>query len=130
MANFNDFLNKLNDTKDYTSKMSADDIKKNQGVMGILCYISWLFLIPFFMVKDSKFIKFHANQGFTLALIETIGGGVCALLGIIPLIGILFRIIGGLVGLCCLILTIIGILNILNGKAKELPFIGIFRFIK
>jgi uncharacterized membrane protein len=122
-------LNELNNTKDYTSELDPNDIQQNK-VMGILAYLSWLVIIPLIAAKDSKFARFHCNQGLVLAIAEIITWIVFGILSNIPVIGWLFTILNGLVSLVCLVLAIIGIINAVNGRAKELPLIGKFRILK
>ena len=120
-----DFL----DTKDETADFDAKDIEENK-VMAILAYIGILVLIPLLAAKESKFARYHTNQGFTLFLFGFCSCVVLEILGIIPVVGIVFTILGSLVGLCFFILMILGIVNAAQGFAKELPFIGKYRFLK
>ena len=129
MADLNETLNELNNTPDTTAEFAPEDIEKNK-VMAILAYLSWLVLIPLLAAKESKFARFHANQGLVLAIAEIILGIALGILEGIPLIGLIFGLVGGLLGLVCLILAILGIVNAANGKAKELPVIGKFRILK
>ncbi|MBQ2774915.1 MAG: zinc-ribbon domain-containing protein [Clostridia bacterium] len=130
----NDFsakISALNDTADTTAEFEQEDIDKNK-VMAILAYLSWLVLIPLLAAKDSKFARFHTNQGLVLAIAEVIWGVaysiVSAILGAIHL-GFIASILG-LVSILFLVLTIIGIINAANGKAKELPVVGKFKILK
>ncbi len=119
----NDFASKvaqLNNTADNTAEYSADDIEKNK-IMAVLAYI--IFLIPLLAAKDSKFARFHTNQGFILFL----GVIVSSVVAIIPIIG---WIIAPIAALIVTVLAIIGIINALGGKAKELPIIGKFKILK
>ena len=122
MADVNETLNKLNDTKDFT--------EENNKVMGILAYLGILVLIPIFAAKDSKFARFHANQGLVLAIagiaLSIIGG----VLSWIPIVNIIAGIVCGLAGLVLFILMILGIVNVVNGRAKELPIVGKIRILK
>ena len=117
------------DTKDETADFDAKDIEENK-VMAILAYIGILVLIPLLAAKESKFARYHTNQGFTLFLFGFCSCVVLEILGIIPVVGIVFTILGSLVGLCFFILMILGIVNAAQGFAKELPFIGKYRFLK
>ena len=63
------------DTKDDTGEFDKKDIEDN-SVMGLLAYIWILWLIPLLAAKNSKFAKFHANQGLILFILEVIGGAV------------------------------------------------------
>lgn len=129
MADFNEQFNKFNDTPDTTSEFEAEDIEKNK-VMAVLAYIGILVLVPIFAAKDSKFARFHANQGLVLAIAEIVGSIVLNILSGIPVIGLIFSIINGLFGLVCLLFAVLGIVNAANGKAKELPLVGKFRLLK
>ena len=120
-----DFL----DTKDETADFDKKDIEDNK-VMAVLAYIGILVLIPLLAAKESKFARYHTNQGFTLFLFGFCTCVVLEILGIIPVVGIVFTILGSLVGLCFFILMILGIVNAAQGVAKELPFIGKYRFLK
>ena len=113
-------FNEFNNTADTTSEYDAQDIEKNK-VMAVLAYI--LFFVPLLAAKDSKFARFHTNQGLVLFL----GGIIASVVAVIPVIG---WIIAPIAGLVITVLAIIGILNALNGKAKELPVIGKFKILK
>lgn len=129
MADFKQKFDEFTNTPDSTSEMEQQDIENNK-LMGILAYISWLVLIPIFCAKDSKFARYHCNQGLVLAIAELIVGIVLSILGGIPVIGIVFRIISALFYLVCVGYVVIGALNVANGKARELPIIGKFRILK
>ncbi|MBR3753942.1 MAG: hypothetical protein IKK49_02415 [Clostridia bacterium] len=89
--------------------------------MALLAYI--IFLIPLLAAKDSKFARFHTNQGLVLF----IGAILSSVITVIPIIG---WIIAPIAGLAITVLAIIGIVNALGGKAKELPIIGKFKILK
>lgn len=116
MANF------LN-TKDHTAEFAADDIKQNKA-MGILAYVSLLVLIPIFAAKDSKWARFHANNGLILAAAEVSVWIVFGLLGLIPYVGLFFSLIGWLCNLVLIALSVFEIVFAAQGKARELPIIG------
>ena len=119
----NDFSAKvanLNNTKDTTDQFDRDDIEKNKA-MGLLAYI--LFFIPLLAAKDSPFARYHANQGLVLFLC----GLISSVLWIIPILG---WIIAPILSIVITVLAVIGIINALNGKAKELPIIGKFKILK
>ena len=129
MADINETLNNLNKTNDSTGSFDQDDINNNK-VMAVLAYLSWLLLIPLLAAKESKFARFHCNQGLVLAIFGTLVPIVCGILDGIPLIGWVFGIISGGVGLVITILSVIGIVNAINGKAKDVPIIGNIRILK
>ena len=106
---------------DYTDEVDPEDVKENK-LMAALAYIGILVLIPIFAAKDSKFARFHANQGLVLFIIEAIAGALATA----KVLGWLF----GIVDFVCLILAIVGIVYAVQGKAKELPVIGNIKLLK
>ena len=109
-------------TADTTADYDKKDIEDNK-IMAILAYIGILFLVPLLAAKDSKFARFHASQGLILFLLGLAG----ALVLIIPILGWL---VSALVSIATLVLMILGIINVCQGKAKELPIIGKINLLK
>ena len=136
-ASPNDFSAKfsaINSTADTTTQFDPADIQQNKA-MAILAYLSWLVLIPLFAAKESKFARFHTNQGLVLAITEIawwVATGILSaiLYAISWSLGSIISTLLGLVNLVFLVILIIGIANAANGKAKELPIIGKFRILK
>ena len=99
-------------------------------VISILDYIGILWILGLFIEKDDPDVKFHTNQGLILFLLEVVTG-VFSVLSVIPILGIVFTLAGGLLGIVCLVLAILGIVNAAQGLQKLLPVIGtLFSFIK
>ena len=90
---------------------------EDNKLMGILSYIGVLCLIPLLTKKDNEFVFFHAKQGLVLFIAEVI----TALVAAIPFLG---WVIAPLASLLWIILSIIGIINVLGDKTKELPILG------
>lgn len=128
MSDFQDAFNAINNTKDMTATYSPEDVDRNKG-MAILAYFGLLVLIPLFCAKDSRFARFHTNQGLILAIIEVLLSAIFVPLRWIPFVGWIFRIIYAVLGIPLLILAILGIINAANGRAKELPIIGGIRLL-
>lgn len=128
-TSFEEKAKQLNETPDTTSEYDKTDIEQNK-VMAILAYIGILVLIPIFAAPQSKFARYHSNQGLILCIVGIVVEVVLSILGIIPFIGILFVVIGWLFSLVWLLLAILGIVNAANGKAKELPIIGKYKILK
>ena len=132
----NDFSQKfqnLNNTADTTAEYDAQDIANNK-VMAVLAYLGILVLIPIFAAKQSKFARYHANQGLVLLIASILYGIAYSILSSI-ILAISWRLyfivsIIGLVSIVITILAIIGIINAATGKAKELPLIGKFKILK
>jgi len=104
------------------NNMSVDqkDIDDNK-VMGILAYI--IFLVPLLAAKESPFARFHTNQALLVLLLYI----ACSVIMIIPVIGWIVGLVGFLF---CFVCTIMGIINAIGGKMKDLPVIGKYRIIK
>lgn len=128
--------NKLSEalnTPDTTAAFTPADIEQNK-VMAVLAYFGLLVLIPLLAAKDSKFARFHANQGLILCIAAIIYGTAYTVLSALVL-AISWRLyfvvsILGLAGILFFILAILGIINAANGRAKELPWIGKYRILK
>jgi len=105
---------------DTTALYDSADIEKNK-LMAALAYV--LFLIPLLVAKDSPFAKYHTNQG----LILFIAGIICSMLLIIPIIG---WILAPIISIAITVLAVMGIINALGGKTKDLPIIGKYRILK
>ena len=148
------FLN----TPDTTAQFDPQDIELNNR-LSLLSYLGILVLIPIFLVKRSRFAKYHANQGLALLILNV---GVNLVLFVLKLIvgalhsglmALLYRVAGGgaivtvgtvlggavsvvfwlltvLVSAALIALVVLGILNAVKGRAKELPLIGRFRILK
>lgn len=122
----------LNNTADTTTAFNNADIEQNK-VMAILSYLSFLVLVPLFAVKNSPFARYHTNQGLVLFIVEVIIGVIYNVLRWILPYGLLWRTVGWIYSLCSLgflVLTVIGIINVVNGRKKKLPIIGDIKLIK
>lgn len=102
-------------------KNASPDKGQNKMVMGILSYLGFLVLIPFFVSKDDPSVKFHIKQGLVLFIIEVI----------IWVLGIMFwsyfmSSLLQLLDLAVIVLSVIGIVNVIQGKEKMLPLVGQF----
>lgn len=108
----------------------------NDKLFGILSYIAFLPLIILYGIKPtSDFAIFHAKQGsnlFIIDLIVSVGGyairTAVRLLGI-PFSGLISLAIS-LISLGVWILSIIGIIYVIQGKKDELPLVGKIKIIK
>lgn len=114
-------------TKDFTNKEKEDG-----KLMGILSYI--IPLIPYFVEKENKFVRYHAIQGMNLLIVSVIYGVAYSILSFIlafiPIIGWIAIFLIGLLGFGILALCIMGIIDVCNGQARELPIINKCKFIK
>jgi uncharacterized membrane protein len=101
--------------KKKVQKKGAKIIKNTEEdkTLGILCYLGILFIIPLLLKPKSKFIKFHAKQGIILTIGWFVGLLLYAFFGL-----------GFFVHIAIVVLSIIGIMNVLEGREKDLPIVG------
>lgn len=119
----------LNDTPDTTADYDREDINKNRA-MAILAYIGPLVFIPMFAAKNSKFARFHVNQGFLLFLVWASLSVLSTFFNLIYLqhfLDVLIQLSLWAVSIPATVINVIGIVNAARGKAKELPIIGKIR---
>jgi len=106
--------------KESANKKDTEEFK----IHAVLAYIGILVLVPLLTAKDSKFAKYHANQGLTLL----IAGFVVGIASSFPIIG--WFLIGPIGSIAVLVLAIMGIVNAVNGEMKPLPLIGNITLLK
>lgn len=89
---------------------------ENNVAMGVLCYLGILVLIPLLTdAKNDAFVKYHIKQGLVLLIFWIVASFIFWL-----------PVIGQLLWLGVVILVILGIINVVNGKQQPLPLIGQF----
>lgn len=91
--------------------------QNNHTILAAIAYIGPLVIASYLMGKDNEFVKFHTKQGFVVFGIEV-------LVWILGSMMYGFWMIMSLINLATLILSIIGIVNAVQGQKKELPIIG------
>ena len=126
-----------------TPLAAQSDAEQNKA-MGILAYLGFLCLVPIFAAKDSKFARFHANQGLVLLIAEVVYGIVVAIisnilwgivwgsfsgLGMYGVVSAVVTILG-ILWIAFGVLAVLGIINAAGGKEKPLPIIGKITILK
>ena len=141
---FNNLKNMATNTKDETANIEKSDIEANKAMGGLAYFI---FFLPLVSCPNSKYGRFHANQGLLLLILSIVGGIVNSILrrilfgifaptytsfltGSWGIAALLTSIVSFIIYLPILILGIMGLINGFSGKAKELPFIGKIKIIK
>lgn len=91
-----------------------------------ICASAYLiFFIPIIVDSEDEVYKFHTNQGLNLLLLTV---AVTILGSIIPIIG--WFLILPIGAIFCFVLFVMGVINSINEKQKELPVIGKINLIK
>ncbi len=109
--------NTTQETQSQVQVQNSTSSADNTQLMSILAYIGILVLIPFLTAKENPSVRFHVKQGLVLCIIEIViwfvGGSFWILMPIL-----------GIINLALVVLSIIGIVNVVQKKEVELPLIG------
>jgi uncharacterized membrane protein len=97
--------------------------------MGILAYI--FFVIPLLAARDNKFAMYHTEQAIVLWIAFVLIYIALMLINIVigmisDSIACVVSILGILPWIAYLVLWIMGLMNAIGGKVKELPVIGAY----
>ncbi len=114
------FCSKCDAELGVSAKPSETSVGLSANVAGLLCYVGlWISGIVFLVIeKKSKFVKFHAWQSIMTFGVLTVASLV---LGWIPIIGLVFDWIIGILGL---VLWIVLMIQAGTGKMWKLPWVG------
>lgn len=113
-----------------TDSLSVTADQKDVADNKFMAYFAYiLVLVPLLVERNSKFVRYHTNQGLVLAII-----GVIYMIAMRILSSVLFTIswrlalsgagIFGLLGWAFAAWSIIGIIHVYKGETKPLPLIG------
>lgn len=95
----------------------------DKKMTGIVAYITLIGLIIAFVAGDKEGAKFHLNQ----ALIIWIANIIVSVVGVIPVIGWIVSLVGGIFVFVCWIL---GLIAAIKEEEKQIPLIGGFQILK
>lgn len=109
---------------------------KGKKFTACFAYLFWFTVIPMIYATESKFIKYHANQGLVLAVVETIylvimvvvskilwsASRATSLLVETTMLMVFVGVFG--------MLSLIGIFNVIRGKEKPIPTFGHIKLLK
>lgn len=118
-----DFNNNRPNGSMYGESFDPADIQSSRTV-SILAYIPFLFFLPLAAAPNSRFGRFHANQGLVLTLVWAIGTTV---LRIIPFLG---HPLARIYSIPMFLLVVLGMLRASGGRSLPLPIIGGVRIIR
>lgn len=108
---------------------------EKNAILAVFAYLGFLVLIPIFAAKNSSFVRYHTNQGLILFLAEVAYCiFYCVLTGILTAISwrlsLFIASILSIASFVFLVLAIIGLVNVAQGREKQLPIIGKFTLLK
>lgn len=121
-------------TVDSSGDFDEEDIRSHR-VFAVLSYLSILVLVPLCACRESPYVKFHVKQGINLVaatIVTLIGRSIFVelvemlrwpdvLTGLLSVI-VSLPFIALLLGIAAL--SILGIVYVMRGKAKALPYLG------
>ena len=109
-------------------EFDREDMQQNK-TMAALGYL--VFFVPLICCRESKLGRFCANQGLLIMIVQILLAILFSILGGIPLLGWLFRLVGRLASLAVLVVALLCMLQLMtNERAVELPYIGGFRILE
>lgn len=119
----------------FQSNYSEKDISENKIAAMAAYLLGWVgIIIALLMSAESPYAKFHVRQALKLtvcSVVLEIFAAVFALFGMIPFVGIIFKLMLVLTGaawLGVLVLRLIAIVQVCDGEAREPAVISSFRF--
>jgi len=107
----------------------AADIEQNK-VYAVLAYLGILFLVPLLAAPNSRYARYHANQGIVLFIATVVVTGAFYVLGHIPFLGRVLGLAGSVAWIVSLVFMVLGIVNAASGKCQPLPLLGRFQLLK
>ena len=118
------------DGKDFTGEFNAKEVEDNK-LWAILAYFGILFLIPLFAAKESKYAKFHTNQGILACIVTFAFAIVSVIFCFIPFIKtVIAPFFISATAVIGAFFFVYGVMNACQDRAKELPVIGKIRILK
>jgi uncharacterized membrane protein len=114
------------DTRPAVASITQADIEDGK-MMAILAYI--FFLVPLLAARDKKFAMYHTEQAIALWIVFIAIYIVITILNIIvsqisSSLACAVSILNLIPWLAYVVLWIMGLLNAIGGKVKELPVVG------
>ncbi len=98
------------------------------GIIGMF-FPAIVWAVAFFL-GDKDGALLHLNQSLNIIIVGFVGGFICKLIGLIPIIGFIGTILGILIWAATLVCGILGLISSVEGSDKKLPFIGDIALIK
>ncbi len=96
---------------------SYREIVEEGKALAWLSYLNVLVIIPILLQRDNPYTRFHIRQGLALLIVTIIWGFV----SLLPVIGKVLSLLGSVY---ILIMTVMGVLDALSGRERELPLLS------
>ena len=107
-----------------STNKSSTGLESN--IAGLLSYlVGWITGLIFFLIeKEDESVRFHAMQSIIFFGAVTVLQIVLGILGIIPVIGLIFDIIGYLIWLFAVVMWIVFMVKAYQGERFKFPVTG------
>ncbi len=115
------------DTKNTQGDYKYIDVAQNK-VMAVLAYFGLLVLLPIFLAKDSKYARFHINQGLLFTALTVAFNLVAWLFSLLT--GGVFFFLLPLGDVLLLALLVFQVIRVIRDESRELPIIGRIRLFQ
>lgn len=96
-------------------------LEREEGVsarlLAAMSYLGVLSLVPLVVNRTDSYVQFHARQGVVLWMWEVLA--IYTLL--VPAVGQLFFRVSSMI---CLLLSVVGLISVLLGRAWKFPLVG------
>lgn len=110
------------DNQEVPAQESGQD--KDGAQIAWLSYLGLLIIVPILISPDKEYVKFHIRQGLAILLLEAGWVFLAIVLNFLPIIKYVVGVLNFFVWIGFLILSIMGILNAVQGKMQKLPVVG------
>lgn len=108
-------------------EFTSEDMQQNRTTAA-LGYL--VFFIPLLKCPNSKLGRYCANQGLILLVVIVLVRILFEIFSIVPWIGWLFTLVGGLTSLAGVLAGLLCFVQLMtNDRVIELPYIGGFRLL-
>ena len=108
--------------------MNKTSMGLDENVAGLLCYVlGWISGLVFLLIEqENKFVRFHAMQSIITFGSITVVSIAVSILGLIPVLGVVFGIVNWLIGALAFVLWIVLMVKAFQGMKYKLPWAGDF----
>ena len=127
-------------TEDYTENYSLEEIESGK-TLSIVSYL--IPIVPFILSKKNSYVHYHTANGMNILFtylifliikrtLSYIFGTPCDLISGIKcmILPLSLRILFALINMLFSFIVLLGLLNVCNNKAKDLPLISKIKFFK
>jgi uncharacterized membrane protein len=108
-----------NPTPNEPSGQQGASASDNRKIMSALAYIGPLVIISYALAHEDPVVKFHIKQGLSLLV-------AWAAVWVVSMMIWVFAPIAFILNIAFFFFMVIGVMNAVNGKEKELPLVGKF----